>query len=81
MEIVEVNFKSQKKKTNICHSQAQINKRYLEEAKFLEARWQQHGILDGIKDKWHRQTIAVLLENQRLMNEQPNGLNAQFTPY
>jgi hypothetical protein len=47
-----------------------MNQRFLEEAKQLEARWNKHGLLDGIKDRWSRQTTAVLLESQRLMNEE-----------
>ena len=46
-----------------------INSRLLNEAKELEGRWNQTGLLDGIEDKSIRQTTAVLLENQRLVNE------------
>jgi len=46
-----------------------INSRLLNEAKELEGRWKQTGLLDGIEDKSIRQTTAVLLENQRLVNE------------
>jgi hypothetical protein len=46
-----------------------INGRLLNEAKELEGRWGQTGLLDGIEDKSIRQTTAVLLENQRLVNE------------
>ncbi len=47
-----------------------MNARFLEEARQLEHRWKKTGLLDGIKDKYSRQTTAVLLESQRLMNEQ-----------
>jgi hypothetical protein len=46
-----------------------INSRLLNEAKELEGRWGQTGLLDGIEDKSIRATTAVLLENQRLVNE------------
>jgi len=46
-----------------------INSRLLNEAKELEGRWGQTGLLDGIEDKMVRSTTAVLLENQRLVNE------------
>ena len=45
------------------------NSRFLNEARQLEGLWTQTGLLDGIKDKYSRSCAAVLLENQRLMNE------------
>ena len=45
------------------------NSKFLNEAKDLERRWSQTGLLEGIKDKYERSCTAVLLENQRLMNE------------
>ena len=45
------------------------NSKFLNEAKELERRWSQTGLLEGIKDKYERSCTAVLLENQRLMNE------------
>jgi len=45
------------------------NARLLNEAKQLEARWATTGLLDGIEDSFTRSTTAVLLENQRLINE------------
>ncbi len=45
------------------------NARLLNEAKELEARWATTGLLDGIEDSFTRSTTAVLLENQRLINE------------
>lgn len=45
------------------------NARFLNEARELEGRWGQTGLLDGIEDRFVRSTTAVLLENQRLMNE------------
>ena len=45
------------------------NAKFLNEAKELERRWSQTGLLEGIKDKYERSCTAVLLENQRLMNE------------
>jgi hypothetical protein len=46
-----------------------MNSRLLNEAKILEQRWAKTKLLNGIKDPFVRQTTAVLLENQRLMNE------------
>lgn len=45
------------------------NARFLNEARELENRWSQTGLLEGIGDKYTRSCTAVLLENQRLMNE------------
>lgn len=45
------------------------NARFLNEARELEGRWSQTGLLEGIGDKYTRSCTAVLLENQRLMNE------------
>lgn len=45
------------------------NARFLNEARELEAKWAKTKLLDGIEDKFTRSTTAVLLENQRLMNE------------
>jgi hypothetical protein len=46
-----------------------INAKFLNEARELEGRWQETGLLNGIKDKYTRSCAAVLLENQRLINE------------
>ena len=45
------------------------NAKFLNEAKELEGRWEKTRLLEGIGDDYLRQTTAVLLENQRLMNE------------
>lgn len=45
------------------------NSRFLNEAKELESRWGKTGLLEGIEDRYVRSATAVLLENQRLMNE------------
>jgi hypothetical protein len=45
------------------------NARFLNEAKELEARWAKTGILKGIECPYVRSSTAVLLENQRLINE------------
>ncbi len=45
------------------------NARFLNEARELEGRWGQTGLLKGIEDRYVRSACAVLLENQRLMNE------------
>lgn len=45
------------------------NARFLNEAKELESRWAKTGILKGIEDPMVRSSTAVLLENQRLINE------------
>lgn len=47
----------------------QGNAKFLNEARALEGRWSQTGLLDGIEDRYTRNCTAVLLENQRLMNE------------
>ena len=46
-----------------------INAKFLNEAKELEGRWKKTGLLEGIEDRYVRSTTAVLLENQRLINE------------
>jgi hypothetical protein len=46
-----------------------INAKFLNEARELEGRWAETGLLNGIKDKYTRSCAAVLLENQRLINE------------
>jgi hypothetical protein len=45
------------------------NSRFLNEAKELESRWGKTGLLEGIEDRYVRSATAVLLENQRLINE------------
>jgi hypothetical protein len=56
------------------------NAQFLNEARELEARWAQTGLLEGIKDRYVRNATAVLLENQRLINESStdSGDVAQF---
>lgn len=51
-----------------------MNARFLNEAREIEARWSKplrngKSMLHGIKDRYERATAAVLLENQRLINE------------
>jgi len=46
-----------------------MNAKFLNEAKELEQQWGKTGLLEGIKDQYTRSTTAVLLENQRLINE------------
>jgi hypothetical protein len=48
---------------------ANVNARFLTEAKVLESQWSRSGLLEGINDKHTRLCTSVLLENQRLMNE------------
>lgn len=57
-----------------------INAKFLNEARELEARWKKTGLLDGIEDRTVRNNTAVLLENQRLINEAAtdSGDVAQF---
>src|SRR3954467_9866207 len=57
-----------------------INSRYLNEARTIESQWAQTGLLEGIEDRLTRSTTAVLLENQRLINEvsSDTGDIAQF---
>jgi hypothetical protein len=45
------------------------NARFLNEARELESNWSKTGILKGIEDPYVRSATAVLLENQRLINE------------
>lgn len=49
------------------------NRRFLEEAKDIEAKWKKSGLLDGIENPVNRQITAMLLESQRLVNEVTNG--------
>lgn len=60
--------------------QISMNSRLLNEAAELETRWGKTGLLGGIDDRFVRQTTAVLLENQRLVNETATDTNdiAQF---
>jgi hypothetical protein len=46
-----------------------FNAQYLSEARILENKWAKTKILEGIKDRNVRSATAVLMENQRLMNE------------
>jgi len=46
-----------------------FNSRLLNEAKELEKLWAETHLLDDIDDRFTRATTAVMLENQRLMNE------------
>lgn len=59
-----------------------LNGMYLNEASVAERRWSDWGLLEGkdLGNKWDRQCAAVLLENQRLVNEQSTdtGDIAQF---
>ena len=45
------------------------NARFLNEAKILERRWGETGLLNGIKDDHTRLCASVMLENQKLVNE------------
>jgi hypothetical protein len=50
------------------------NARYLTESKQIERRWARplrngKSLLDGIHDRYERATAAVMMENQRLLNE------------
>ena len=45
------------------------NARFLNEAKVLENRWSRTELLDGIDNPYVRSCTAVMLENQRLINE------------
>ena len=45
------------------------NSKFLNEARELESRWGKTGLLEGLEDRYVRSATAVLLENQRLMNE------------
>jgi hypothetical protein len=58
----------------------QANAKFLNEARELEHRWEQTGLLENINDKYTRSCTAVLLENQRLINESSTdtGDVAQF---
>jgi hypothetical protein len=45
------------------------NAKFLNEAREMESRWGKTGLLEGIEDRFIRNSTAVLLENQRLVNE------------
>lgn len=45
------------------------NAKFLNEARELEGKWGQTGLLEGIDNRYERSCAAVLLENQRLFNE------------
>lgn len=47
----------------------EANSQLMNEARILEDKWAKTKLLDGITDKAVRSTTAVLLENQRLINE------------
>lgn len=47
------------------------NARFLAEAVMLEKRWVKSGLLDVVRNQSSRKALAAMLENQRLMNEQP----------
>lgn len=51
------------------------NVRFMSEARQLEVRWNKTELLNGIKDRYRRMAIAVMLENQRLMNEVATAKN------
>src|SRR5271154_2926581 len=62
-----------------------LNSRFLNEAAVAEKMWSRkdkrgRSFLEGIESKWDRQNTAVLLDNQRLINEQSTdtGDIAQF---
>lgn len=46
-----------------------MNEQYLNEAAQITDKWARTKMLEGIDDKFERSTAAVLLENQRLLNE------------
>jgi len=45
------------------------NAQYLNEAAQIQEKWARTKMLDGIDDRFERSTAAVLLENQKLINE------------
>jgi hypothetical protein len=47
-----------------------MDSKYLDEAREIEHRWNKTGLLARFDDPFARATIAVLLENQKLMSEQ-----------
>lgn len=55
-----------------------FNSRLLKEVKHLEQRWTKTVFLDGIEDGWKRMSIAVMLENQSLMNEAASNKNEEI---
>jgi len=56
------------------------NARFLNEAREMQTKWASTGLLEGIDDKFVKATTSVLLENQRLFNENSTdtGDIAQF---
>jgi hypothetical protein len=80
-EIIDVRMQ-----TNVCDDELlaevnenhNVNSRFLNEAKHLESRWLKvEGYIDNIKDRYKRMAIAVMLENQRLMNEAATGTDIE----
>lgn len=62
--------------SKVC-SKHSMNAKYLQEAKDCAERWGKTGLLDGIKNKWDKSVTAVLLEGQRLMNEQKYSVSVR----
>jgi hypothetical protein len=56
------------------------NAKFLNEARELESVWSETGLLEGLNDPYSRSCAAVVLENQRLVNEQSTDTSdiAQF---
>lgn len=46
-----------------------MNTRFLKEAREIEKRWENSGLLKGLDDRFVRSNTAVMLEGQRLWNE------------
>jgi hypothetical protein len=46
-----------------------MNSQFLNEARSIESQWAKTGLLDDLDNRFERSTTAVLLENQRLINE------------
>lgn len=46
-----------------------MNNEYIQQSKLLEKRWSETGLLEGIQDPSTRAATAVLLEHQKLINE------------
>lgn len=61
-----------------------MNEKYLKEAAELEKRWAKSGLLHGMLGRWDRASTAVLLESQRLINEESTknlpGAKTRFCP-
>lgn len=46
-----------------------MNSKFLNEARVLDTKWSQTGLMNGITDRYERAVTATILENQKLAND------------